>query len=497
MAQHRSTLPVRGRPDRPQEDLFVDEIDFAETQSQATNDESKGPSTNRSDVPDPGEEDVVMATQDSESLDASPLPILLAQALNGPTTPINIVSDLPQTMTWGLPEMMPWYQEEDQNSLVRGPDRETDLAGRVLALIDQPYISAATTGLAHLFNRAHIDMSGQKVLGIVGFFPSEVPDDVMRHAICSEKPHMCESFVAGGLDLSKVWNFNGSKGPVSVDVWSWAIDCGSTKVVMDHNQHGVLPAPDIDVSFDCFKGKSTVRSQHKGQAVSKINFAIEDLTWDSADLWTLNRFEANTTKGGRRFLHGTSSLDYIIRTQLLLARSTTTQPHIKDTGISSYLAADKGRRRCVLDYAVHLMDSGVSVNMIGPWNTGVSVNMSESIKADVNELPPSHYQIRSGADGSDRPMGTPLIEAVMNSWVTMVECLIANGANVDQKNRQGITALMLATVHGFDSIANILRRSGATEDVATLPIRVLAREKEQSSVPRPSRDLRSKQRLST
>lgn len=56
----------------------------------------------------------------------------------------------------------------------------------------------------------------------------------------------------------------------------------------------------------------------------------------------------------------------------------------------------------------------------------------------------------------------PLLGAVSRGHRDVVKLLLANGANIHARNKEGTTALDLATSLGLDHIANLLKQSGAT-----------------------------------
>ena len=58
---------------------------------------------------------------------------------------------------------------------------------------------------------------------------------------------------------------------------------------------------------------------------------------------------------------------------------------------------------------------------------------------------------------------TPLHEAVIGGHKDVVELLIANGAEVNAKDRMGKTPLWYLDEHGEKEIADLLRRHGAVK----------------------------------
>ena len=84
----------------------------------------------------------------------------------------------------------------------------------------------------------------------------------------------------------------------------------------------------------------------------------------------------------------------------------------RNTGLLSYLAADKQKRVAVFDYVCTLLRTDQEVP---------PAQIVTYARADPNELPTKDDCLVHDSKGTYRgPLETPLIEAVMNEWEEMV-----------------------------------------------------------------------------
>lgn len=75
--------------------------------------------------------------------------------------------------------------------------------------------------------------------------------------------------------------------------------------------------------------------------------------------------------------------------------------------------------------------------------------------------------IDEGADvNQETPFGTPLMNAVTNSWNTdIIDILLKSGAQINARDRKGRTALFYGEVLGGDKISSKLLAAGADIDI--------------------------------
>jgi len=91
--------------------------------------------------------------------------------------------------------------------------------------------------------------------------------------------------------------------------------------------------------------------------------------------------------------------------------------------------------------------------------------VAAAIQGDTSEMDAA---IKAGADvnGSDDVVGPPLVAAASRGNYDAVKFLLDKGANVDARDNQGITALMMATVNDAQTVEYLLGR-GANPNAST------------------------------
>jgi TonB family protein len=115
-----------------------------------------------------------------------------------------------------------------------------------------------------------------------------------------------------------------------------------------------------------------------------------------------------------------------------------------------------------------LLEQGVDVNLRDPagWSalTYAAANGDlEIVKALVSKGAEIDSKSEPKTDLKDQLEYTPLMAAVTYRNVAVIKILIAQGANVNQPDRVGSTALATALRSHQDKIAEILRNAGAVE----------------------------------
>ena len=135
-------------------------------------------------------------------------------------------------------------------------------------------------------------------------------------------------------------------------------------------------------------------------------------------------------------------------------RSSETQRRWQKEFVTALKAND-------LPKAERLIDRGLNLRRV--IDTRGKPPLMEAQTAEV-----ARFLIQRGADVNQRDEHgmTPLMEAAHLNMVEVVPVLIEAGADLDARSTAyGTTALVLATDHNFEEIAEMLRKAGAADDI--------------------------------
>lgn len=109
---------------------------------------------------------------------------------------------------------------------------------------------------------------------------------------------------------------------------------------------------------------------------------------------------------------------------------------------------------CLLHGAIHSMDTD------NDWQKGYAQDLIEFVRqGDVQRLEIWVDQYKVNLNVQDENGLTPLMAAVQEGNLEMVEYLIDQGADVLLKNKNGQTAIDIATQEGQDDIKRYLLRA--------------------------------------
>merc|ERR1719300_509018 len=118
-----------------------------------------------------------------------------------------------------------------------------------------------------------------------------------------------------------------------------------------------------------------------------------------------------------------------------------------------------------MEIVEYLLDQGADVNNVKPLEDAVVENfwghrdVNATARAETVKVLLSRGANVNAQNPEDR--STPLHKAMNNDGTEIVEILLANGAKIEAKDKNGHTPLQLASLKGKDRLVRLLLSKGA------------------------------------
>ena len=216
------------------------------------------------------------------------------------------------------------------------------------------------------------------------------------------------------------------------------------------------------------KRKQKLEQKYDRQASSLPNKALTDGAYDGDAAKVRNMLEKGANVNHRDKFGGTALMNASLNghgtiVKLLLEKGAKLDLQSSDGWTALMMASKRGHEAIVK----MLLANGANVNIkFHAGGMAIDVAKTEKIRqmlkaAEVSEQAPPEVQ-------ASPLKNEALLDAAKNGDISKVNTLLEKGANVNHRSKNGVTALIFASLGGHEGVAKILLAKGAKVDSKTV-----------------------------